>query len=116
MSSDTSFPVEYSDLRIDVLDQPSHGGAHHEYAVTNQGNVIARISFQNGPINEFGVNGVTNEALLLAVAHRLRSFQAGPYVCDENRLALEHIEKAVDALYSRTKSRQERGVEGTRQL
>lgn len=108
-------------LRITVLDAPGAGGANHEYEITavNDGSgrpyKIAdhRISFQNGPIAEHGVNGVTQEALLAIVADRLRSFQAGPYACRENAVALTKIDEAVMWLQRRTIARMARGVEGT---
>lgn len=110
-------PVPLSDLTIHVLDPPTHGGAHHEYEIrTPSGKVVGKISFQNGPISEHGINGVTHEALLLVVAHRLAAFQAGPYVSDDNREALEHVTCANEALFRRTQKRLDRGVEGTRQL
>ncbi|RXT29358.1 hypothetical protein B5P46_11800 [Rhizobium leguminosarum] len=71
------------------------------------------IYFQNGPINEVGVNGLTHEVLLAIVADRLRSFQAGPYSCKENACALTKIEEAQHWLQSRTLARMRRGVEGT---
>jgi hypothetical protein len=76
---------------------------------------VTRISFQNGPIAEAGVNGLTQEALLAIVADRLRSFQAGPYACPENGDALAAVEEAMACLHSRTKARMARGVEGTHQ-
>ena len=76
----------------------------------------ATVLFQNGPIGEVGVNGVTHEALLAIVADRLRSFQEGPFQGLENALALTHIEGALDYLRRRTLKRMERGVEGTHEL
>jgi hypothetical protein len=73
----------------------------------------ATILFQNGPISEKGVNGITQEVLLAIVADRLRSFQAGPFACRENALALTKIEEAQHWLQQRTLSRMRRGVEGT---
>lgn len=115
-------------LTIAVTDEPGAGGACHRYRVsgmdtitnpgaTENGTCIPvshmDILFQNGPINEFGVNGVTHEALLEIVADRLRSFQAGPYACKENACALTKIEEAQHWLQSRTLKRMNRGVEGT---
>lgn len=108
-------------LRIAVLDAPGAGGANHEYEITatddgsGKPHKIAdhHISFQNGPINEAGVNGITQEVLLAIVADRLRSFQAGPYACRENALALTKIEEAQHWLQQRTLARMRRGVEGT---
>lgn len=122
-------------LEILVLDEPGAGGANHVYAVlspedikTNTDNVekglidaqqvIANrgmIHFQNGPIAENGINGLTQEVLLAIVADRLRSFQAGPYSCRENAVALTHIETAQLWLHKRTLERMQRGVEGTTQ-
>jgi len=71
------------------------------------------IYFQNGPIAEVGVNGVTNEVLLAIVIDRLRSLQAGPFKCDDNDYALFAAEDALHWLKERTRDRMERGVEGT---
>lgn len=73
------------------------------------------IRFQNGPIKEHGVNGITQEALLAVVIDRLRSFQAGPFASEYNQEALVHTEQALHALQRRTRERLARGVEGTNQ-
>ena len=115
-------------LRITTADQPGAGGANHLYMVkgfnpdTNDSlkgfkdtflTPRALIMFQNGPIPEKGTNGLTHEALLAIVADRLRPFQAGPYSCRENALALTKIEEAMHWLNQRTLARMRRGVEGT---
>ena len=82
-------------------------------------NFLARnlvIHFQNGTIPEAGYNGVTQEVLLAIVADRLRSFQAGPFSCRENALALTKIEEAQHWLQQRTLARMRRGVEGTHRV
>lgn len=109
------------ELRISVLDEPGQGGANHQYQISwGEGlaiplNQTVFIPFQNGPIKENGVNGITQEALLAVVADRLRSFQAGPFSCRENAVALTHIETAQLWLHKRTLERIQRGVEGTNQ-
>lgn len=112
-------------LRVGALDEPGADGAHHAYSIAgfdestnpslpeSQDVNTALILFQNGPINEVGVNGVTHEALLAIVADRLRSFQAGPFSCRENALALTKIEEALHWLQQRTLRRMRAGVEGT---
>lgn len=108
---------------ITVVDEPGAGGANHHYLVTipqdkktgRSGNCWD-IKFQNGPIAEAGVNGLTQEVLLAIAADRLRSFQAGPYACRENALALTKIEEAQHWLHSRTLARMRRGVEGTHKV
>lgn len=116
-------------LSIKVVDLPGAGGAYHRYDITGYDDSLnpstpehdeivpgVTILFQNGPIPEVGVNGVTHEALLAIVADRLRSFQAGPYACKANACALTHIEEAQHWLQQRTLERMRRGVEGTHKV
>lgn len=106
-------------LEIKVTDEPGAGGANHAYEISGfngsgipSGSGYVTINFQKGPINENGVNGVTQEALLAIVIDRLRAFQAGPFACRENALALTKIEEAQHWLLHRTRERMARGVEG----
>lgn len=46
---------------------------------------------------------------------RLRSFQAGPFACRENAIALTKLEESLMWLRRRTVARIKRGVEGTHQ-
>ena len=101
-----------NELHIRVRDEPGAGGACHEYLIEHPQH-STQISFQNGPINEHGVNGVTNEALLAIVADRLRCFQKGSFACKANACALTHLEEALHWLQQRTLERMRRGVEGT---
>jgi hypothetical protein len=111
-------------ITIAVTDAPGSGGANHRYEISgfskednpsynDSSDAEMVILFQNGPISEEGVNGVTHEVLLAIVADRLRSFQAGPFACRENALALTKIEEAQHWLQQRTLARMRRGVEGT---
>lgn len=100
-------------LAVNVLDTPGAGGACHEYEVkTSEGNVVTKVSFQNGAIHEAGINGSTNEALLAIVIDRLQGFAAGPYPSRETSLALTKCQEALHWLEHRTKERASRGVEG----
>lgn len=116
-------------LTVTAVDAPGEGGANHLYMVegfdtlTNpscpfkarhgQAAEHTTILFQNGPINEAGVNGLTQEVLLAIVADRLRGFQSGQFACRENALALTKIEEAMHWLQQRTIRRMRAGVEGT---
>ena len=117
-------------LEITVRDEPGPGGACHRYDITgfdtdNNPSATAPdgykasfsravIVFQHGPIQEVGgVNGISQEALLAIVIDRLRSFQAGPYSCRENAIALTKCEEAMLWMQKRTRDRLARGVEGT---
>ncbi len=119
-------------LTIEVLDEPGSGGAHHAYDITGfdtsnnpascdtQGyrRNFSRtpIVFQNGPIAEAGVNGLTHEALLAILIDRLECFQTGPYACPENARALAHFREARIWLNMRTTRRISSGIEGTHAL
>ncbi len=100
-------------IEIVVMDEPGVGGACHEYELRIPDGHSTRISFQNGPIKENGINGLTQEALLAIVMDQLRAFQRGPFSCRENALALTKLEEAQHWLHHRTRERMARDVEGT---
>lgn len=123
-------------LTIEVLDAPGQGGANHMYQITGLDigknasymkccgaepanydgpEDSAWVMFQNGPIKEFGVNGITNEALLAILIDRLRGLQSGPFPSDEAEQAAAHIGTALLLLQKRTRARITRGVEGMNQ-
>lgn len=89
--------------------------AKHDFVVKSaeNGAILAEIHFQQGAIKECGVNGVCHEDLLLMILDRLREFNAGPFSCRENSMAITKIEEAVMWLRKRTQAREFRGVEGT---
>jgi hypothetical protein len=116
-------------LLIDVLDEPGAGNANHLYRISGFNSATnlrdpwtkkhgapatdcLRL-FQNGPIAEVGVNGTTHEAELAILIDRFRGFQAGPYSCRENAVALIKLEEALMWMQRRTIARIKRGVEGT---
>ena len=78
--------------------------------------VLSEIHFQEGPIKECGVNGVTNEDLLVMVVRRLEGFQNSEFKCRENACAITKIEEALLWLRKRTMGRENRGVEGTNEV
>ncbi len=107
-------------LRILGEERDPSGGAH-QYVVRwgGEAGIPAAeqwIDFQCGPLQEAGPNGITDEALLAIVADRLDGFQQGPFQHDQNGVALAFILRALDALKTRTRERQERGVEGMHQV
>ncbi len=107
-------------VTITVRDEPGSGGANHIYGIewptkddpdTEVGQLL--VLFQNGPIKECGVNGVTDQSLVALVIDRYRGFQSGQYSCDDNAEALAHLEAFMECSKRRTKARIARGVEGT---
>lgn len=104
-----------TDLIVQVDDEPGSGGACHRYLIASQDDadedsglidcgpkVWTRIDFQNGPIPEKDVNGVTIEALLAVCIDRLEGFQSGKFACEANQTALDSLKTALSALHSRT--------------
>ena len=115
-------------LVIEVLDSPGAGGANHRYMISGLDGTsnpsldpkparyeAAEVLFQNGPIKEFGVNGITQEALLAIIIDRLSSFQKGPFASQFNERSLHYCRLALNEMQARTKERISRGVEGTHQ-
>ena len=107
---------EEDSCAVHVLDQPGPGGAPYEYFImfddphgVSYGTII---NFQKGGIAEAGPNGLTIEALLSVVRHRLTCFEAGPFRCNENAAALIAVSKAMHALQVRTQRRRDTGIEG----
>ena len=100
-------------IQIVVMDEPGQGNACHHYRLRPAGAAECHVVFQNGPIQEAGVNGISQEALLAVVEDRLIGFQSGPYACRENAVALTKLQEAIMWLQKRTRDRMARGVEGT---
>ena len=101
-------------VRIEVVDDPTKEGVNSKYqCYTKQhGNWQksgGEIKLQKGPVTEPGLNGITNEALLCIVLHRL---QAQNKACGsrETSLALTKLEEAMMWLHAREKDRMKRGV------
>jgi len=96
-------------------------GANHEYEIVAKASKEGEpkrffhqlITFQCGPIQEVGRNGIHNEDLIAIVIDRLRDFQKTEFVCRENALAITKLEEALLWLNERTRGRMLRGVEGT---
>jgi hypothetical protein len=104
--------TEYT--KIVVEDEPGMGNACHAYMIWGPPDkgIFLDVRFQNGPIQENGVNGIQNEDLLAIVIHRLQGFQSGNFNCRENAIALTKIQEALMWLEKRTADRKNRGVEG----
>lgn len=94
--------VEVSHLSLD--------NSGHDYVVEH-GESGTLIGFQNGNTLDYGVNGVTNEALLAILIHRTKSLNE-KFPCKENEDAIEHMEKALEAFENRIIERKKRNVYG----
>lgn len=83
----------------------------HIYYITHEDNQLAELSFQLGAVLDNGVNGITNEALLALLIHRTKMLDI-KFPCEENVLAITHMQNALLALEARTHRRILRNVEG----
>lgn len=94
--------------------------ANHQYLIVKEGRktydlnaVVGEIQFQKGPRDEKdSINGVLLVDILEIAKDVLMGYQLGPYNCNENAEALNHIEKALECLNNRTKDRAKRNVLG----
>lgn len=133
---DTSIPMEIPSRELKLIDKPLHktiivralddsgpGGANHAYSIeftmTKDGNGVVQpvpdnlhINFQKGAVNEVGINGVSDEALLEIIIDRAAAFSKGPFSSAEGTLALRKLQEAKFWLRARYEDRAERGVEG----
>jgi hypothetical protein len=99
-------------LRLGYEARPGHNSPALHYF---RGPYI-NLSFQDGPIQEHGVNGTTNEEIIQLLIDRITSLNTmydGRYACDEVAEAIKALLDAKEYLEARTKARVERGVEGT---
>ena len=74
------------------------------------------IVWQDGPLgrgeDRIPPNGAFVETGLAMIKDRIEWYNSGKFACAENADAIYHIEKAMAALNSRTKRREEAGTEG----
>ena len=70
------------------------------------------IVFQEGTVDDNGVNGAQIEDVIDVLIDRLMGFQKGKFPCRENALAITKLEEARMWLNERTRKRKEQGVEG----
>jgi hypothetical protein len=104
-----------NELLLIESDGPGSGGAGHRYVVhrTDVVDTVATIQFQHGAPGADGSSpGLTDSALIAIVLDRYRAFQAGPYGCRENALAITKLEEALHWMQHRANERARRGVLG----
>lgn len=92
------------------------GGASHLYGLQLPDQSVIKIQFQHGPRGESqSTLGLMEDDLLAILQDRLESFQAGPFACEQNDLALNYIKAARIFLAARVAERMKRGVLGALQ-
>lgn len=112
MSKSILIYEDHNGVKAYAITEHSHNRnvAGHVYKVI-AGNQITNIDFQNGPIKSNGVNGLTNETLLAITIHRTKYLDS-LFPCNENKEAIDYMQKALDLFEQRTKDRIARQVEG----
>ena len=112
------FTQNYTKVLCEDKSEQKFNAPHHFSVVKadDPETLVGVVHCQEGPIKEYGINGVANEDLLLMVLTRLESFQDSPYKCEENERAIEHIKDAVRTLRERTNKRVAENKEGTSQI
>lgn len=108
-----AFSHIYTDVFCENDEDQKFNAPHHFIVKDKDGNMVCAVDFQEGPIKENGVNGCSNEDLILMIVSRLESFQNSDFKCSENEAAIDFLMKAINSLRARTNKRIERGVEGT---
>ena len=121
MHSNARIVLQTETTTVLAVDGPTRGGACHVYevrAVTPAehpagGDLLATITFQQGPIKEHGVNGVQHVDLLAIIRDRLDFFQAGPFKSPGNEVTAGFVGAAIASEDNRTRRRVLAGTEGT---
>jgi hypothetical protein len=85
---------------------------HHHVEFVSQDGLqrFGTLTFQDGPVSEYGENGTTNEDVLGAIIERLNALNAPPYNCRENSLAITHLQEALHWLEHRARATGARAV------
>lgn len=96
-------PVYVDDLDNIVLAKPNENGNNLYTVVNKKANWVQEVKFQDGSPSD-GVNGVTNEALIAMLAHRL-THQNKSYPSMFNDLAITLLEFASSSLNQRVDTR-----------
>ena len=93
-------------------------GNEDKYELNNfEHNSVQMIQFIDKAPDASGVlktitEGTTNEEVIKMLIHRINILNEG-HPCMENKVALESLSFALQALEARTQDREKRGVEGT---
>lgn len=98
-------------LKLSAFGDPGNGGAHWRYLIERNGQCDTFQFQQGNPADE--INGISNEVVLAILIHRMEGFQSGPFRCNQNDVALNHLKAALFCFQDRTGERLRRGVEGT---
>lgn len=100
--------TDHNDLNVYTDD--SHPG--HRYHVSKARSFFGHVNFQDGPVKEVGVNGLTNEVVLAIMIDRTQELDK-LFPCIENKVALVHLKAALEYFEMRSNARIMQKVDGT---
>ena len=100
-------------LLFNFKNATADNGYGEGFAAASPQGPFGEIKWQLGPVGDVGINGTTVEDVIEVCIARIAAFNAGPFRCRENSLAITAMEEARNWLLQRTRARQEQGVEGT---
>lgn len=96
--------------QVYVRDTSEIGNEGHVYQIGWPEDTLL-VKFQNGAVQENGVNGATNEAFLAMVIDRTIKLNE-KFPCRENAIAITKMQEALMWFEKRTADRVSRMVEG----
>jgi len=81
--------------------------------IDNYSDLSQVIKFQEGPINEVGINGITEASLISVLIDRFEYFQKNTKLpCDENETILDNLYHSLFMINKRTEDRIQKNIEG----
>lgn len=108
-------PARVTKTLADLFSEGKLAGRVFSYEAHGDVPPVIDIRFQAGPIQVNGINGCAIEDVIDVLVARLNGYQAGPFRCRENALAITKLEESKLWLLERTRKRQAQGVEGLNQ-
>ncbi len=93
-----------------ATDEKSSDGANHHYAFSYKPSIdgppvpMGEIKFQNGPVSEAGINGISDEQVLQVLIDHVDGLAHGRIFVDQNQQAVLDLKQARSWLESRPAS------------
>lgn len=104
--------IDHNGLKVThEADSLANPGSFYTVSAENPEDFCQDLDFQDGPVPTNGVNGLTNEVLLVILIHRTKALDS-KFPCPENKRAISDMENALVNFEVRTARRMARGVEG----
>lgn len=103
-------PIKLVSTQFELLDR-----VLEDHIIVDDRKAVVAFKLQDGPIKEYGKNGVQIDDVLAFCRQVIHNFNKD-YPCEQNLTAILSIDCALDALEDRRKDREQRNVEGQNKL